>query len=199
MSRREIYLLGLCVVLSGVIMALLFIYNWDFLDQLVQRAAPTVPVVPPPDGTEGYTVPIPPVVIDLPLDATTPTAPWLPLDRLDQMLGGWQTADRHVHVLVASRTSAGAAEPGTFWLQPYRLSIAVDGRLVVTCGLYERLQHDDPPADPQPWRLGYCRPPDLEGPSLLTRVWLLRQQGQDFLRLLLGNDIDIEIYQASGG
>lgn len=195
MSRRELTLLVVCVALSGIVPALMIIYNWDFLDVIVQRAAPVVPVVPPPDGTEDYVVIIPEVVLDE-WPAEADGGSWIPLSRLDQLLGAWQTSDGRTHVLLASRTSPGAMEPGAFWLQPFRLTVAVDGSLAVTCGLYDSLEGDDPSELPYPWRLGYCRPPGLEGPSLPTRVRFLQQPNQEFIRLMLGVDIDIKIYQS---
>jgi hypothetical protein len=113
---------------------------------------------------------------------------WVPLEKLEYMEGPWRTEDGTVLVSVGDR---GKDTP--LW----RLTVEwVDGHSVV-CSMYEALQYSEPPTEVLPWRLGYCRGRELDpsGPALATRVTILRAPGQAYLRIILGRELDADVYQ----
>lgn len=143
-------------------------------------------------------------VIDDP-DAGLPPEPrevvWLPLERLEFMEGPWRTADGELLVSVANRgelvPTEGAAGAEPYEATGWRLVVEWDHGPVLTCGLYLAIQYSAPPLIRTPWRLGYCRGRNIDpqGPAVATRVALLRTPGADYLRLVLGTEIDVLLYQ----
>ena len=134
-------------------------------------------------------------------DAEVEEPTWLALEKLEYMVGPWRTEDGELLVSVAKRVPAGPlGEPGEsdeFWVHGWRLTVEWDQGPALVCGLYEGVQQANPPFVHLPWRLGYCRGRDIDprGPEVATRVSLLREPGQEYLRLVLGSEIDVLIYQ----
>jgi hypothetical protein len=140
-----------------------------------------------------------PVVAELPqADAAPLPRGWLSLEQLDVMEGPWRSSDSAVLVALVNRDRARPrTDPDVYWEQPWRLTVEWDQGPVIVCGLYEGVQRANPPYALLPWRLGYCRgrPADPQGPALATRVSILREPGFDGLRLVLGAELDAEIFQ----
>lgn len=119
---------------------------------------------------------------------------WLPLEQLEHMEGPWRTTDGEVLVSLADRGSEGPGFPAQLW----RLTVEWSSGPLIVCTMYEALQYGDPPTRGMPWRLGYCRGRAVvssEEPALATRVILLRVPKQEYLRLVLGTELDVDIYQ----
>jgi hypothetical protein len=137
--------------------------------------------------------PVPMRVIDAGMDP--PLEPtWVALERLEYMAGPWRTEDGTTLVSVVPKALAKVQnEPDALW----RLTVERDHLPLITCGLYEGVQYANPPYTALPWRLGYCRglSVDPDGPAVSARVSLLRSPGQEYLRLVLGAELDVEIFQ----
>jgi hypothetical protein len=186
MTRRELVLFGLVIVLSGVILALLCIYNADVVQELVGRAVPVSPLVPPPTRDD-----IPEFEDAFPLDAGEAEEDrWVAVDSLDQILGLWRSVDGLVTVKVASRSLAEASDGARYWVQPYRLTVTEVDRDELVCGVRDRLQWVD--ATDMPSRQGLCKK-STAGQLESLCIYLLRRPGFEELRLLLGTGEDLDL------
>jgi len=123
---------------------------------------------------------------------------WVALEKLEYMAGPWRTEDGELLVSVSNRSTAVPSDaPVESWVRGWRLVVEWDRGPALICGLYENVQEANPPFVLLPWRLAYClgRNIDPKGPAVATRVSLLREPGQEYLRLVLGSEIDVLIYQ----
>ena len=120
------------------------------------------------------------------------------MEKLDYMEGPWRTEDGALLVSVSNRGTARPSD-GTDALLGlgWRLAVEWDQGPALVCGLYLSVQEANPPFARLPWRLGYCRGRNIDpsGPAVATRVSLLRTPGQNYVRLVLGSEIDVLLYQ----
>jgi hypothetical protein len=185
-KTEALAILQLCVLLGvGVFLAT---YDGASVEPVLRKITPTVRI-----DTER------PIRVVDDLDAGVAEEAWLPLERLEYMEGPWRTEDAVLLVSVANRgePAAGGAGGDAYEAAGWRLTIEWEQGPPLVCGLYLALQYAAPPATGLPWRLGYCRGRDVDpqGPALATRVSLLRSPGADYLRLVLGTEIDVLLYQ----
>lgn len=116
---------------------------------------------------------------------------WIPLERIDYVVGPWATTDGDVFVSVVV---GGSPEAHGFNAQPWRLEIEWRDHPFVACGMYSHLESDE--ASPEPWRLGYCSGVGADPAALtLTHIGWFRAKGQSQVRLRLGEYFDVELYQ----
>jgi hypothetical protein len=116
---------------------------------------------------------------------------WIPLERVDYVLGPWTTVEGDVLVSVAA---GGSPEAYGFNAQPWRLGVEWRDHPFIVCGMYSHLQDAEPPLEP--WRLGYCQGVGGDPAGMVvTHVGLFRAQGQEQIRLKLGEYFDVELYQ----
>ena len=180
MTRMEALLLTQVIVLAAIATGVVFAYEPQMVSRSLGLIAP--PVVAPPL--------VPPPIEEPPFEAPPAEEGWVPLELLTYAAGPWRTADGAVLVSVLPKDPlAPPGVPDGMW----RLSVARQRLPTITCAVYEGLQFHGEMA----WRLGYCRglQPDPTGPAEAAKVSLFRMAGQEAVRLVLGDELDIEIVQ----
>jgi hypothetical protein len=177
---------GLLLLLQGIVLAAIVAF---VVTSEPVSVGPVLRQLAPPASAQ---------VATHPEEAVVEEPTWLALEKLEYMEGPWTTEDGELLVSVSNRAAAGALDdPDSFLARGWRLVVEWDRGPVVVCGLYESIQAANPPFVSLPWRLAYCLGLgiDSKGPAVATRVSLLRSPGQMYLRLVVGSEIDVLIYQ----
>lgn len=181
------------VVLFVGLLAALFFFEPEFFKGWVGQSAS-----PPAAGQSTSTVSSPPEPAVAVIEVMDEGRRWRSLEKLEYVAGPWRTQEGDVLVSVAPRAARKVqSEQDAFFAQPWRITVEWDRGPALVCGLFDKIQYGDPPGSVLPWRLGYCRGRDIDpkGPAVATRVSLLRVQGEAYVRLVIGGEIDVDIYQ----
>lgn len=192
MTRIEALLLTQVFALAVIAVGIVYAYEPTMVQRTLRLIAP--PVVTPQPNLPAP-APAPPIVAAaspepaLALDAGAEPA-WVPLEQLAMVSGPWRTEDGTVLVSVSPR--GAKAKPGdedALW----RVTVVREQRPIIACGVYEGLQW----SGELPWRLGYCRglQPEPAGPAEAAKVSLFRLPGQEWVRLIVGVELDVELVQ----
>ena len=186
MTRTEVLLLSAVVLLCGVLLAVLLLFNPGAFGRLAQVLVPIrqqeVEEVQEPE--------------DLPPSVEEPS--WRPVERLEYMVGPWRTPEGEVLASVSFKDVVGAENGvGGAPVRSWKLTIEWDEKPALVCDLYEALQMPDPATDVLPWRLAYCHGRDLDpnDQPTATRVTLLRATGVEYIHIILGLGLDVYLYQ----
>lgn len=183
MTKTELLLL-LQVIVLAILVAVFVTWEPASIKPVLRQIAPPVARVDAHPADAGLS------------DAAEPA--WLAVEKLEYLEGPWRTEDGELLVSVSNRGTARVQnEADSLWALGWRLTIEWDQGPALVCGLYVGIQQANPPFVLLPWRLAYClgRNIDPKGPAVATRVSLLREPGQEYLRLVLGSEIDVLIYQ----
>jgi hypothetical protein len=115
---------------------------------------------------------------------------WVPVERMDYLMGPWASLTGDVLVSVAAGTPGSA----DLTAGPWRLAIEQEGQPFVVCGVYSRLQATDDPT--LAWRLAHCQGLGDDPDAVLpTRVGFFRRPHQAFVHFVLGETMELDLAQ----
>jgi hypothetical protein len=119
---------------------------------------------------------------------------WIPVERMDYLVGPWVSITGGVTGDLTVSVSQGAPGGTDLTTGPWRLAIEQPGQPFVVCGVYTHLQAAESPE--LPWRLAHCQGLGEDPHAVLpTRAGFYRVPRWPYVRFVLGDYLELDLAQ----